>query len=212
MHRPTRLIACAWLLIAAASAVQAQVIDRVLARVDTSVITLSDVRAAQVLELVRTSDAADPVAAALTQLIDRELMIAEATKYSVPSPPAGAVDAQMAVIRARFATDAGFQAALEATAMTVGRLRDIVRDNLRVEAYVNQLFAAPAQPTDEEVARYYEQHRAAFVSDGRQLSLEEARGAATQLATAARRDVLIADWLTRLRSRATIVQVYPSPR
>ena len=81
-----------------------------------------------------------------------------------------------------------------------------------VEAYVDQLFSAPAQPTDEEVARYYEQHRTEFVRDGRQLSLDDARDLARERATAARRQVLVAGWLSRLWDRTTVVNMFRPPR
>jgi len=193
-------------------ALGAQVIDRVMARVGGQVITLSDVRAAMALGFVRPSSGADPTADALNVLIDRELMLAEATRFAAPEPDPAAVDARIAEVRRRFASEAEWNAALEVSAMTPERLRDIVRDNLRVEAYVDQLFSAPAQPTDDEVARYYEQHRADFVRDGRQLSLDESRDLARERATAERRRALVADWVAGLRSRTVVVNLYRPDR
>jgi hypothetical protein len=190
----------------------AQVIDRVLARVGAQVITLSDVRAATTLGFVRPSGAADPIAAALNVLIERDLMLAEATRFAAPEPDPAAVEAGLADVRRRFGSEAEWQAALDASAMTPERLRDIVRDNLRMEAYVDQLFSAPAQPTDDEVARYYEQHRADFVRDGRQLSLDEARDLARERATAERRRALVADWVAGLRSRTVVANLYRPDR
>ncbi len=208
-----RLSACAWLLLVGpAQAAGAQVVDRVLARVGQQVITLSDVRAAITLHLVPSAKGGDPIAAALEILVDRQLMLAEATRYAAPSPDPAGAEARFREIRSFFASDADWTAALESSAMTVERLRDVIRDNLRVDAYVDQLFAQPAAPTDEEVARYYEQHRGEFVKDGRQLSLDEARDLVRERATAARRQALVAEWLTRLRSRAEIVLLYPPPR
>lgn len=212
MNRAARILACAWLLIAIPPSVQAQVIDRVLARVDASIITLSDVRAALTLGLVPPASGTDPIADALAVLVDRELMLAEATRYAAPPPDAAAVDARLLEIRRSFASEADWMAALYASAMTIERLRDIIRDNLRVESYVDQLFSAPAQPTDEEVGRYYDRHRAEFVRDGRQLSLEDARDLARERAAGERRKVLVADWLTRLRNRITVVQLYRPAR
>jgi hypothetical protein len=194
------------------TALGAQVIDRVMARVGGQVITLSDVRAAMTLGFVRPSSGGDPTADALNVLIDRELMLAEATRFAAPEPDPAAVDARIAELRRRFASEAEWNAALEVSAMTPERLRDIVRDNLRVEAYVDQLFSAPAQPTDDEVARYYEQHRADFVRDGRQLSLDESRDLARERATAERRRALVADWVAGLRSRTVVVNLYRPDR
>jgi hypothetical protein len=212
MNHLLRTLALAALLMSPPPTPGAQVIDRVLARVGAQVITLSDARAAITLGLVRPSGGADPIADVLAMLIDRELMILEVTRYAAPPPDPAAVDARIAEIKRRFASEAEWTAALDASAMTVERLRDIVRDNVRVEAYVDQLFSAPAQPTDDEVARYYEQHRADFVRDGRQLSLDDVRDLARERATAARRQALVADWVARLRSRTMVVDLYRPDR
>jgi peptidyl-prolyl cis-trans isomerase C len=185
-----------------------QVIDRVLARVGDRVITLSDTRAAITLGMVESAGGADPIAEALRVLIDRELALAEANRYAAPAPAPAAVDARVAEIRRRFTSEAEWQDALEAAALTSERLRDAVRDSLRAEAYVDQLLANPSQPTDDEVTRYYEQHRADFVRDGRQLSLDEARDLARERATTARRQTLVTNWLGQLRDRTTVVQIY----
>ena len=200
------------LLVCWTPASEPQVIDRVLARVGDQVITLSDARAAITLGIVEPAGGGDPIAAALSALIDRELVLAEANRYAAPLPDPAAVDARLAAIRRRYQSDADWQAALDAAALTPARLLDSVRDTLRVQAYLDEIFSAPAQPTGDEVARYYEQHRADFVRDGRQLPLDEARDLAAERATAARRQTLVANWLTRLRERATVVQVYQPAR
>jgi hypothetical protein len=200
------------LLVCWTPAAEPQVIDRVLARVGDQVITLSDARAAITLGIVEPAGGGDPIAAALSALIDRELVLAEANRYAAPLPDPAAVDARLAAMRRRYPSDADWQAALEAAALTPARLLDTVRDTLRVQAYLDEIFSAPAQPTDDEVARYYEQHRADFVRDGRRLSLDEARDLAAERATAARRETLVANWLTRLRERATVIQVYQPAR
>ncbi|MBP1604190.1 MAG: hypothetical protein H6Q09_1362 [Acidobacteria bacterium] len=200
------------LLVCWTPASEPQVIDRVLARVGDQVITLSDARAAITLGIVEPAGGGDPIAAALSALIDRELVLAEANRYAAPLPDPAAVDARLAAIRRRYQSDADWQAALDAAALTPARLLDSVRDTLRVQAYLDEIFSAPAQPTGDEVARYYEQHRADFVRDGRQLSLDEARELATERATSARRRTLVANWLARLRERATVIQVYQPAR
>jgi hypothetical protein len=68
-------------------AVRAEVIDRVLAVVDTQIITLSDVRAAVRFALVPQDVAVDPIAAVMQRLIDRRLMLAEVDRYAPPEPP-----------------------------------------------------------------------------------------------------------------------------
>jgi len=202
----------AWSLTPHSQAAQVEVIDRVLARVGAEVITLSDARAAIAIRFVKIGTSPDPIADAVAALVDRELMLGDATRYAAPAPDPAAVDAQLAEIRRRFSSEAEFGAALNAVALTTERLGDIVRDNLRIEAYVDQMFSAPAEPTDEEAARYYEQHRADFTRDGRQLSLDEARDLARARAAAERRQALVAAWLNRLRQRIVVINLYRPAR
>jgi hypothetical protein len=184
---------------------EAQVIDRVLATVGGQVITLSDANAAIALGLADAGRSSDPIEGVLAALVERELMLAETNRYAAPEPDDAAVRLRLDQARRRFPSEAAYEAALGQTAMTDGRLRGIVRDNLRIEAYLDQRFAAPAQPTREEVARYYEQHQSAFTREGRLSPLEEVRAAVEEQAAAERRRLLVSDWLQRLRSRVEVL-------
>jgi len=190
----------------------AQVIDRVLARVGGQVITLSDVHAALALGLVRTGTGPDPVAEALSALVDRELMLSDVNRYAAPLPAPAAIGARVAAIARRFSSQAAYLAALEAVALTPERLRGKVRDDLRIEAYIDERFSAPAQPTDDEVARYYDRHRAEFTRDGQLLPLDDIRELARERAAAERRQALVADWIDRLRRRAEVIVLHRPAR
>ena len=73
-----RIAVCLAMLTAASSRVRAdEVIDRVLAVVGGEMISLTDVTAARDLGLVPAPAAGDPIRAILSQLIDRELILAE---------------------------------------------------------------------------------------------------------------------------------------
>ena len=87
---------------ATAAPARAEVIDRILAVVDTQIVTLSDARAALKFRLVPEDVSVDPIAAVLQRLIDRRLMLAEVDRYAPPEPAPAAVDAAMAVIERRF--------------------------------------------------------------------------------------------------------------
>lgn len=182
----------------------AQVIDRVLGTVNGEPITLSDARAAVALGLARSPSGADDVSAVLAELIERELILGEVNRYAAPPAAADAVNRRLSEVRARFASDTAFREALEANAMTEGRLRERVQDDLRVAVYLDERFLAAALPTDEEIALYFEAHRTEFVRDGRQLELDEARDLARESAVAARRRSLVAEWVAQLRSRADV--------
>lgn len=132
-----------WLGVLAVSApVAAEVVDRVLAVAAGELITLSDVRGAIELGLVDASGAPDPMRAALSRLIERALMIDEVNRYAPPEPPAAAVDARVAALRARFSDAAAFDAALMRSGFDARRFHEAVRENLRIQAYLAQRFTA----------------------------------------------------------------------
>jgi hypothetical protein len=205
------LVALALLLFAPpAGAQQGGVIDRVLAVVGGQVVSLSDARAVLAFKLVEPRRGVDPIAEALDYLVNRQLMLGEVDRYSAPSPDAAALRQRMEAVRARFPDKAAYEEALTRSALTETRLRDLVGDNIRIENYLEQRFSAAAQPTLEEVERYYLDHRANFTVNGRVLPLEEVQAEAFARVSTERRNFLIADWLDRLRRRAAITDLYRS--
>jgi hypothetical protein len=126
------------------TAPRAETIDRVLAVVAGQLITLSDVTAARDLGLQSADGAADPVRAVLTKLIDRELVLAEADRYAPPEPTADAVDREVERVRARFPSPAAFDAILARSGIDEKHLRETLRQDLRMRAYLDQRFVAAA--------------------------------------------------------------------
>jgi hypothetical protein len=118
-----------------------QVLDRVLAIVGGNMITLTDVTAARDFGLVDVPEGADPVREILPRLIDRELILAEVDRYAPPEPPPDALDREVLARRGRFGSEAAFQAALARSGINEGRLRETLRQDLRIRAYLDQRFA-----------------------------------------------------------------------
>jgi hypothetical protein len=143
---------CLVLLIA--SPARAEVIDRVLAVVGGQLITLSDVTAARDLRLVPPEQTPDPIRAILSKLIDRELVLAEVERYAPPEPTADAVDTEVRRVRARFESDAEFEAALTRSGMDEKHLRETLRQDLRIRAYLDQRFSAASDRRDEALAEW----------------------------------------------------------
>jgi hypothetical protein len=146
---------------------RAETIDRVLAVVVQQVITLSDVTAARDLGLQSPETATDPVRAILTKLIDRELVLAEVDRYAPPEPSAEAVGGEVQRVRARFASQAAYEAALARSGIDEKHLRETLRQDLRMRAYLDQRFT-----------------------------------------TTERREALINEWMTGLRRRADVIDLY----
>jgi hypothetical protein len=148
----------------------AETIDRVLAVVAGQLITLTDVTAARDLGLQSPDNADDPVRAILSKLIDRELVLAEVDRYAPPEPTADAIDREVERIRARFNSADGLAAALARSGIDEKHLRETVRQDLRIRAYLDQRFASALE----------------------------------------RRQALMDDWMTGLRRRGDVVDLYLS--
>jgi len=124
-----------------AASSHAEILDRVLAVVAGRLIMLSDVTAARDLQLVPVEASADPIRSVLTRLIDRELVLVEVERYAPPEPSAAAVDAELQHVRARFASDGELDAALARSGLDSRHLRETLRQDLRIRAYLDQRFA-----------------------------------------------------------------------
>ena len=121
---------------------RAETIDRVLAVVAGQLITLTDVTAALDLRLQATDGAADPVRAVLSKLIDRELILSEVDRYAPPEPTAEAVDREVQRVLARFPSQEALDAALARSGIDEKHLRETLRQDLRMRAYLDQRFTA----------------------------------------------------------------------
>src|SRR6266850_6019663 len=132
----------------------AEIIDRVLAVVSGAVIMQSDVLAAFELGVVDPGATDDPMAAVLSQLIDRQLILAEVDRYAPPEPSADAIERAAQQVRARFATARAYESALARSGMGEARLRRMLRDELRIRTYLDERFTVPP-PSDDELGRYY---------------------------------------------------------
>jgi hypothetical protein len=187
----------------------AEVIDRVIAMVGDRAITLSDLRAAVELGLVDRRAGQEGDAAALRDLIDRTIVVQEVARYG----PGAAAEAEVARRVNEISNRLG-EKELEAVMARCGldepRLRALIRDEIAIERYLDDRFGAAAQPTDDEVQRYYREHPEAFTRDGRLLPFPEAEEEARATLTAQRRRRLIEDWIAGLRRRTDITILEPT--
>jgi hypothetical protein len=189
-----------WLFLSVAPG--AEVLDRVLAIVAGDLILLSDVRAAREFGFVAVDGAAAD-AQALARMIDRALILAEVERFAPPEPDAASVDKGVALVRARFSSPQAFAAALGQVGIEERHLREYVRQDLRMNAYLDQRFTA-LPPPEEEIGRYYREHPGLYTRNGVLVPFETARPEIIEaLAAQARRD-LVNDWVAGLRRRADV--------
>jgi hypothetical protein len=210
LRRFVAVIVVIWVTIEAT--VAQELLDRLVARVDGRAITLSDVRAALGLGIVDVPRGADPAAAAIHQLIERQLVLAEVARFPPPEPPAAALAAEIERIRARVGSPAQIDALMKATGLDEAQIGEVARDTLRIESYLNQRFGASVQVSEEDVSRYYREHPEEFRRNGEMMLFQDAEPLARQRAAAERRAVLIAQWIRDLRQRAEVVELYKRPQ
>jgi hypothetical protein len=203
-----RVLVCVVILMGGMRATMAsEVIDRVLAVAAGNLIMLSDVTAALEFGLVRQGATPDPVRDTLSQLIDRAIILAEVDRYAPPEPDADAVDRELQAVRSGFASPEAFDQALARLGVDTKHLRETLRQNLRIRAYLDQRFTVAA-PTDEEVGRYYREHQQDFSRNGAVVPFDQARQNVIQAVRTERRRMLVDDWVAGLRRRTEIVDMY----
>jgi hypothetical protein len=181
-----------------------QLLDRVVARVNGTAITLTDVDAAIGLGVVEPAGAEDPRTAATRQLIERQLMLNEVARFAPPEPDPAAVERELADMKMR--AGGGLAALIQATGLDEQRLRDIARETLRIQAYLNQRFGTIVQVSEVEVEQYYRGHPEEFTRNGLLMSFDDAEAIARQRASALRRAALVAQWIRDLRARAGVAE------
>jgi hypothetical protein len=201
MRQSLAALVVAGSLVGPGAAVRAEIIDRILAVVDGAIILQSDVAVAMRLGLVPSAGTPDPASAALDNLIERQLMLSEVDRYAPPDPAEADVDRHVADIRSR--AGAQFDTILLQCGIAVDQLRRDVRDDLRIEAYLQQRFGA-TQPTEEEILQYYRDHPAAFSQNGVVRSFDDAHDVAKAALIGERRSATIRDWVAGLRRRANV--------
>jgi hypothetical protein len=200
------------MLAALAVPARADVIDRLMAVVAGTPIMLSDVNAAVALGIVPPPAQPGRLIAPLNALISRTLILIEVDRYQPPEPAAGAVDARLAVYERNGGTAADRDRLLASVGWTRQTLRRVARDDLRIQTYLDQRFAAAAQPSDAEVAAYYREHQERFTQNGAVQPLAGVADAIRAQLTADRRAQLIREWVAGLRERVDVAVPYVTDR
>ena len=178
-------------------------LDRVVARVGTESLFETDVKAALGLGIVEPTGTLDPDTAALEQLIDRQLMLAEILRGVPPEPEAAAVDEE--VQRMRSYAAATLKSVMDGNGIDDAFLRRAARDTLRIQLYLDTRF--PDLPvSDAEAQQYYNNNQSAFRRNGVLMTFDQAAGAARDQAARDRRDGRIRQWLEGLRRRTEITR------
>jgi hypothetical protein len=175
----------------------AEVIERLFAVVSGHLIMASDVSALRRLGLVPATESNRQV---VEQLVNRALILAEVDRYAPPEPDQTVIAGRLDSVRGRFPNEAAFQAVLAEVGLNEQTIRARIRQDLRIEAYMDQRFVV-APPTDEEIQAVYQADPARFSG----ATLEAARSAVARTIVDERRAPRIMEWIDSLRRRTRVV-------
>ncbi len=174
-------------------------LDRVVARVNGSVILLSDVRAAVTFGLVEGPADSE---LAVEEVVQRTLLVEEVNRFPPPEPAAEAVDAELDRLRVRAGTS--LEDVERGTGLSADNIRQLARDRLRIQGYIDQRFGVTVPLTDEQVLQYYRAHPEEFTANGQLTPFDNAQGLARERAGLEQRQRTINQWLRDLRARADV--------
>ena len=124
--------------------IQRQPIDRIVAVVGSDVITLSDIRAEIVMRKVLGEPAAKNDREVLDELIDQRLIRAELDHYPRAEPAKAELDEALAQIK-------------DTRGLPLDTVRAAVRDHLRVQNFIMDMFGQFISVTDDEIQKYYDE-------------------------------------------------------
>jgi hypothetical protein len=174
-------------------------LDRVVARVNGTVILLSDVRAAVIFGLI---DGPAESELAVEETVQRALLVEEVNRFPPPEPAAEAVDAELERLRVRAGTS--LEDVQRGTGLSAENVRLLARDRLRIQGYIDQRFGVTVPLTDEQVLQYYRAHPEEFTANGQLTPFDNAQGLARERAGLEQRQRTINQWLRDLRARADV--------
>lgn len=203
---------CLALCISTGAAVQlsfAQELDRILAIVSGHVILASDVRGFGELGLIEVQAEGEQPhdSQIVTELIGRRLALDEISRFFVGTPTNDRVDQALTTVRSRFNNETDFSSVLATVGLDITDLREIIYDNLRLEAYLNERFGSMEEISESEVRAYYEANRERFVEG--QSGFESMKDKVRAVFWEESRAELIQEWLSGLIRRGTVTRLDP---
>ena len=137
-----------------AVAQQGVVVDRVVARIENDIITLSDVQQLAAYQRLAGREPAK-TSELIRELIDQWIVSSDAAAAHFSAPPARQVDAEFNALRNQVGTPEQFAARLRSLGLTEQDVRRLVASQVFEDAYLEYKFRAVARVEPGAVERYY---------------------------------------------------------
>ena len=202
----SKTLLLAFALTVVASAAHAQtLIDRVLVRVNGDIVTLSDVRQARLLKLVPAAAGTDDAIA--DAIVSRRLMLVEIARYSTSEPAPDALAQRRKEWESSLGTGANVSDLLRRGGMTDAMISTWLRDDLRIQAYLDRRFPQSTIPRRDALLKYYQDHLPEFTQNGEVIPFDTAEPKVREKVAGETRAKQIAQWIDGLKSRADITYI-----
>jgi len=199
------LIAAVALSIMAALAPAQEVIDRIVARVDTDIILLSDVRALSRYQFFMDGKS-ESDAEILNRLIDQWIVRNEAKTALFPQPSNEDVQRSLERLKRSFSSPEAFEERKKQSGLTDEDVERMLRAQLYLSNYLDSRFRASIQIDEKEIEEFYESRIVPRAeSQGKQPPLlEEARGFIQEALVQRAINVQSERWLKESRARLRV--------
>lgn len=182
--------------------VRAETLDRIAVTVGPHVISerdiLQDMRISAFIDGKAPVFTTDQKRKAAERLVDQYLVLEDATATRVPPPPAADVAGLLTPIKARYATDQAYRAALAQAQISEAELSEQLLAGLRMLRYTDLRFRPEAQVSEEALRAYYNKLAPPQ-------SFEASRGDIEKLLTNQQTMQALDRWLEMSRSETAIV-------
>jgi len=196
-----------WILQAVIST--AFILDRILAVVNGEVISLSDVeRELFFFDNVDPHTQADgknkfsdsAIEAGTHKLINHKLLLAEAKRFDVENPDEARIQRDLEKIQKRFASQSEFEKALHLNTITQEDLRQMVKEHLKVNRFVDQRIRFFVIVLPAEMSKYYSENQENFQGK----TYEEAEKEINQILLTLKGKGKLEDLLLKLKANAEV--------
>lgn len=189
-------------LLLAAICVRAETLDRIAVTVGRHVISerdiLQDMRISAFIDGRAPVFGAQQKRQAAERLVDQYLVLEDATATRVPPPPAAEVAGLLMPIKARYATDQAYRAALAQAQISEAELSEQLLAGLRMLRYTDLRFSPEVQVSEEALLAYYNKLAPPQ-------SFEASRGDIEKLLTNQKTMQALDGWLETRRGETAIV-------
>jgi hypothetical protein len=132
-----------------------EVVDRVVARIEGDIITLSELRELGAFQQLAGRAAATDQSALLRQLVEQWIVANDAAAARYPLPSAADVDREIDALQKRTGAPEAFHGRLAELGLTGKALRRLVEREIYLERYLDYKFRPTVQIEPEAIENYY---------------------------------------------------------